>query len=241
MIAIIPAAGRGTHMGHLTKNLPKPLLPLWGKPILEHILEQIRTSVKEIIIIVGYQSEKIIKYFQTGSRLGLHINYVIQQNLLGNAHALYCARHLVKPYEKFILQWSDILVPSFWYKRLLAEYKKLWQGVLTIDQGDYYSGAGVLLGPEGEVLKIIEKPAPGEIKTCWNSSGIFLFSQKIISFLPNHFPKKREVSISEVVARFIKSGNRIKAIPISKKNYYDIKDQSAYEYYKNYPKPKFLF
>ena len=76
MKAVILAAGKGTRMGALTEELPKPMLPVEGKPILEHIISGIAAQgVREICLIVGWKSEVIEQHFGDGSALGLNITY----------------------------------------------------------------------------------------------------------------------------------------------------------------------
>ena len=80
MKAVILAAGKGTRMGALTEELPKPMLPVEGKPILEHIITGIAAQgVREVCLIVGWKAEVIGKHFGDGSALGLNITYTTQE------------------------------------------------------------------------------------------------------------------------------------------------------------------
>src|SRR3989344_1556102 len=102
MKAVILAAGRGTRLGALTANLPKSLVLVGGRPILEHILSALTSLAKETIIVVGYQAEKIKKHF--GSRfLNLPLTYVKQKKLAGTADALWQGRPYLKPREFLVL------------------------------------------------------------------------------------------------------------------------------------------
>jgi len=106
--AIILAGGLGTRLRPLTDETPKPLLPLKGKPIVQHTIEQLkRHGVKNIILSIGYKADKIKEYFGDGSKLGLNISYVVEDNPLGTGGAVkMAAQGINKP---FILTWGDEL------------------------------------------------------------------------------------------------------------------------------------
>src|SRR3989344_4229672 len=108
MKTIILAAGEGVRMKPLTNNTPKPMLKVSGKPILEHILNDLPEKVDEIILVVGYLKEQIINYF--GDRFGrFKMNYVIQNGKLGTYHALELCKNLINEKEKFLLLYADDL------------------------------------------------------------------------------------------------------------------------------------
>ena len=74
--AVILCGGKGTRLGKLTKNLPKPMVNVSGKPFLEHLIIQLKKNgVKNIILLIGYKGEIIKKYFNTGKQFGVNISY----------------------------------------------------------------------------------------------------------------------------------------------------------------------
>ena len=106
--AIILAGGLGTRLRPLTNDTPKPLLPIKGKPILQHLIENLaQHGVKKVIISVGYKAEKIKEYFQNLD-LGVELHYSIETEPLGTGGAVKeAAKQLTKP---FILVWGDNLM-----------------------------------------------------------------------------------------------------------------------------------
>src|SRR6266699_6219683 len=93
MKAVVLAAGEGTRMRPLTANLPKPLLPVAGKPFLRHSLESLRAAgIKELAILIGWQGHRIRERFGDGALLDLSIAYEEQNERLGTAHAIGCMR-----------------------------------------------------------------------------------------------------------------------------------------------------
>jgi len=104
MQAVFLAAGRGTRFGELTKNIPKPMLEVDGKKLLEHNILKLPKEVDEIIIVVGYLKEKIIDFF--GSEYdGKKVSYVHQEELLGSGHAIYLCKNIIK--NKFLVLMGD--------------------------------------------------------------------------------------------------------------------------------------
>ena len=90
--AILLAAGRGTRMGELTQELPKPMLPLNGRPMIEHIVRRLQQAgLREILIVVGYRREVIEDHFRAGFS---GISFVVQEVVEGTASALKLGRSL---------------------------------------------------------------------------------------------------------------------------------------------------
>ena len=90
MKTVIMAGGRGTRISSLFPDIPKPLIPVMGKPVLEWELLSLRDQgFTDIILTVSHMAEKIEDYFGDGSRLGIHIKYFEEKEPLGNAGALF--------------------------------------------------------------------------------------------------------------------------------------------------------
>jgi len=107
--ALILAGGKGVKMRPLTYEMPKAMLPVKGKPILEHTIEQLKkNNIREIIVACGPLSEKIKDYFGDGSRFSVKISYVDEKSDLGTGGALRSALPLVGS-DPFIMIWGDVL------------------------------------------------------------------------------------------------------------------------------------
>lgn len=104
MQAVILAAGKGTRMGELTRNYPKPMLEIAGKNLLEYKLEILPDNIDEIIFVVGYQKDKIVNYFGNKYK-GKQITYVEMFDLNGTGSALWNCRHLL--HDKFLVMMGD--------------------------------------------------------------------------------------------------------------------------------------
>src|SRR3954452_17105100 len=92
MRAVVMAGGEGTRLRPLTSNQPKPMVPIVGKPCMEHILELLRThGFNDVVITVAFLPQAIRTYFGGGENLGLSIEYSVEENLLGTAGSVRLA------------------------------------------------------------------------------------------------------------------------------------------------------
>ena len=159
MKAVILAAGRGTRMGALTEELPKPMLPVEGKPILEHIITGIAAQgVREVCLIVGWKAEVIQKHFGDGSALGLNITYTTQEVQDGTGKAPELAREFVGN-DAFLLTYGDILVRPGTYKQMIARFGEGdFSGLITVTLGEDVRKGGINFFDDDFCLqKIVEK------------------------------------------------------------------------------------
>ena len=109
MKAVVLAGGKGTRLRPLTFSIPKPLLPIGEKPILEIILKNLKKSgITEVIISVGYQGQLIKAFCDDGARFGLAVKYVDEEKPLGTAGPLSLMRGCFDDGEEFILMNGDI-------------------------------------------------------------------------------------------------------------------------------------
>jgi len=123
MQAVILAGGKGTRLGFLTKNAPKPMLVVNKKPFLEHLLINLkRNGIKDIVLCIGYLSYKIKDYFKDGSKFGLKISYSTETRLLGTGGALKKAENFLN--HSFILLNGDTYLPVD-YSGLFRHFRKL--------------------------------------------------------------------------------------------------------------------
>lgn len=106
MQIVILAAGEGKRMRPLTEHVPKPMLVISGKTIIEHILSALPDEVDEIILVVGYLKEQIIEYFGDTFE-GRRVRYVIQDKPLGTGHALFACKDLL--HDRFMVMMADDL------------------------------------------------------------------------------------------------------------------------------------
>ncbi len=118
MEALILTAGKGTRLYPLTKNLPKPLIPVAGKPLICHILDVLEKRVNRVIVVIGYESEQIQ---DTIDKLdySFDVQWVIQQEQLGTGHAVKICEQDINS-SHFLMMYGDILTTPNVIKDILT-------------------------------------------------------------------------------------------------------------------------
>lgn len=224
MKALILAAGKGTRMGSLTSEIPKPMLSVGGRPVLEWIVCGLRDSadVTEFCLVVGHQKERILSHFQDGAALGVAIAYREQPVLDGTGRAPLLARDWIRD-DPFLLSYGDILVNPDEYRRLVDAYRD--DGVIAVcPSQDIRLGGAVLLDPDGLVQDIIEKPEHPELfPNSRYNAGIYVFSPRIFFFMARLEKSARgEYELTDAVRQLARTG-RVHGL-ILKGRWADVRD-----------------
>lgn len=158
MKTIIMAGGRGTRIAELFPNIPKPLIPVDGMPILEREIRSLaRQGFDDIILTVGYLADKIISYFGDGSKLGVKIDYFVEKTPLGNAGALFRLRDKIGV-EPFLLLNADAAFDVD-FNRMIAFHRQ-HGGLVTLfthpNSHPYDSGL-IIADKDGKVERWLSK------------------------------------------------------------------------------------
>lgn len=229
--AVIAAAGNGTRMSPLTQFIPKELIPIIDKPILQAIIEQcVDAEMAEILIIVKDETSLIIDFVNEvfevkDSKIGKSkIEFIIQNQLLpyGNARPLFTIRDLIRPDERFIYTWGDVLISgeNCGIKEVLAEYEQDTKvhGILTtfkVNDTEIKEKAAIKIkeGTSNIIEDIIEKPKPEEKPSNFGTTAPFVLSGKIFDYLdPEKLnPNKNEFVLQDSIREMLKSGLKFKA------------------------------
>lgn len=176
MKAVILAAGEGNRMRPLTYTRPKVMLPIANKPILEHLLiEMKKAGIKEFAFIVGYHGETIRQYFGNGDRWDVRIDYITQRKQLGTAHALRMVEGFVE--DKFLLANGDVLVKGRDIKKVSASDNTTLSLIKVEDPKDL--GVVEIVGDKigGIYEKVVSRPSN------LVNAGVYLLTGEIFSAL----------------------------------------------------------
>ena len=206
--AVILAAGRGTRMGELTREIPKPLIPLNGRPMLLHILDRIAAAgVEEVLLVTGYLAEQIE---EVASGHGLRVSFRRQETVNGTAKAALLARQWVGV-SPFLLTFGDILAEPEHYVGMRESFTG-FDGVLAARYvEDPYQGAAIYVDEERRVQRIIEKPERGTSTTHWNSAGIYVFSPIVFDELERvPLSARGEYEATSAITQMLDAGRALK-------------------------------
>lgn len=175
MQAVILAAGRGTRMRELTESIPKPLLPLAGKPLIEYQFDALPDEVDEVIVVVGYLGSAIQQKFG-GEWKGKRLLYIEQDTLDGTAGALWRAKDILK--DRFVVLMADDIYAKEDVRRA-ADARNWILGVLSVEDMD---GKGkVTTDKKGNIVEVVEDShGPGLVGTNLFAFDTRLFSSKLV-------------------------------------------------------------
>jgi mannose-1-phosphate guanylyltransferase len=182
--AMILAGGMSTRLYPLTKQVPKPLVPVAGEPITAHVMRWLNSfGYRDLAINVHYLGDKIESTLGDGSRYGVKLNYLHEDVLMGSAGA-------VKPLQSFftstfvIVGCDDLTDANL--ETLVAFHKKSGAlatiGLLEADEVDQYGV--VILDDNGRIIEFQEKPAKGTERSKLVNTGIYVFEPEILDYIP---------------------------------------------------------
>lgn len=161
MLTIIMAGGRGTRITSVAGNVPKPMIPICGKPVLEREIECLREQgFKDIIITVNYMGDVIMNHFQDGSRFGVKISYYYEREPLGNAGALFRLRKEIADSkdDSFLLLNADSVFNIDFNRFVAAHMEKNADITLFTHPNSHPYDSGLLIAsPNGDVLQWLTK------------------------------------------------------------------------------------
>jgi NDP-mannose synthase len=178
MRAIILAGGKGVRLAPLTAVIPKPLVPVGGKPILEIVIGQLQSyGFRHITLAVGYMGDLIRAYFGDGVKYGVKIDYSYEDAPLGTAGPLSLINGLN---ETFLVMNADVLT-NLNYQELI-HYHQAHRGIATIGayERETRIDLGVIIKKGGKRIKdYVEKPT----RKFLVSMGVYIFEPQILEFL----------------------------------------------------------
>lgn len=197
MKTIIMAGGRGTRIAELFPDIPKPLIPVDGMPILEREIRSLaRQGFTDMIITVGYLADKIIEYFGDGSKFGVKIDYFVEKTPLGNAGALFRLRDKIGG-DPFLLLNADAAFDVD-FKRMVAFHKQ-HGGLVTLfthpNSHPYDSGL-IIADKNGKVEQWLSKE---DERPQWYdnrvNAGLHVIDPKVLDELADKIELEKKVDL----------------------------------------------
>jgi dTDP-glucose pyrophosphorylase len=215
VLGVILAAGKGIRLLPFSERFPKPILPILGKPLLQHQVECLRDiGVRRVIIVIGHLGFEIVRALGDGRDLGMELEFVDQGPTLGIAHAVSRLETLVD--RPFMLFLGDIFFLHDDLSRMLAMLgADDVRGVLAVKEEPSVEAIRrnfvVLEDGQGFVRRVIEKPRfpPSHLKGC----GLYLFDPHVFDAV-RRTPRtamRDEYEITDAIQIFIDDGHRVRA------------------------------
>ncbi|MDP2218272.1 MAG: sugar phosphate nucleotidyltransferase [Methanolobus sp.] len=208
MKAVVLAAGEGRRCRPLTLTRSKVMLPVANKPILEHVINALaKNDVQDVILIVGYEKERVMDYFGDGGEFGVKIRYIEQKAQIGTAHAILKARDSIDPEDEafLVVNGDNIIEPD-----TIRDLLKSSGGDATVlaCKKENATGYGVIVVDGQRIKKIVEKP-PHMVSHLINT-GIYLFRPQIFEIIERTpLTHTGEYAITDTLQIMIDEGMRV--------------------------------
>ncbi len=184
MKAVIMAGGFGTRIHPLTISMPKPMIPLINRPIMEHIVNLLKQhGITDLVLLLFHQPEVIKKYFGDGSEFGVRITYVTPLEDFGTAGAVKAAaKHLN---ERFMIISGDLLTDFDLSEAMTFHKQKRAKATITLTTvTDPLQFGVVITDKESRITKFLEKPGWGEVFSDTINTGIYILEPEVLELIP---------------------------------------------------------
>jgi histidinol-phosphate phosphatase family domain/HAD-superfamily hydrolase, subfamily IIIA len=184
MKAVIMAGGKGTRLRSLAENIPKPMLPISGKPVLEYQIENLKKSgIHEIILVVGYLKQRIKNYFEDGSKFGVEINYIEEKEPLGTAGAFFYLQNSM--IEDFLLVFGDLIFDVDFMR--FMNFHKRHEALITLyghPNSHPYDSDIIIEDSKQRVIEILSKNREREFfYHNFTNAGLYCINPKVLNYI----------------------------------------------------------
>ncbi|MBI5463694.1 MAG: NDP-sugar synthase, partial [Ignavibacteriales bacterium] len=186
MKAVIMAGGFGTRLRPLTSNLPKPMVPMANKPMMEHIVELLKFhGITNIVSTLFYQPDQISGYFGNGSTFGISMQYRKAEADYGTAGSVRNAKDFLD--ERFIIISGDVLTDFNLRKAIDFHEKKKAAATIVLTHSENPLQFGIVVTrDDGTITRFLEKPSWGEVFSDTINTGIYILEPEILDLVPEH-------------------------------------------------------
>jgi NDP-sugar pyrophosphorylase family protein len=213
--AVLLCAGRGARLAPLTDVTPKALVPVGGRPLLDHQLEELRAAgVHDLVVVTGHLGDRIRDHLGDGRALGFEIHYVEQDPPLGTGDAMRRAMPHVRT-DPFLLGYTDLYVSPLerlWSRMRRDDRPKI--AATWVDNAGRY-GRLTVRSEDGTVADLIEKD--GQATPGWANRGFYMLPRAIEPYLARLSPSPRgELEFTEALAAYVRAGGPLGILSVSR-------------------------
>ena len=227
--ALVLAAGKGTRLMPLTLAVPKEMIRVGIRPVIEHVIEVLKAGgIKDILIIVGRKKEAIMDYLGSGEKLGVNIYYRIQDEPKGTAHAVYYGRDFIGS-EDFVVMYGDNYFKPYDAMKDIVKFHESRKADATLvlhPVKDPRRFGIVKTNEKDEVLHMIEKPSLEEAKSYkvnagyLNIAGLLILKSVIFDYIKKTKPGTNdEIWLTDSVKLLRRDGYKILGFVFSGRRY----------------------
>lgn len=183
--ALILAGGKGTRLRPITYEIPKPMVPIQGRPLLEHTIEFLKKhDIRDIIISIGFLGDKIREYFGDGSKLGVRISYVDETEPTGTAGPLRLAAPHLKNHH-FVMINGDNLFNLDLDNMIHNHFENNCLATIALASVNDPTKYGVARLKGQQITEFVEKPKMKDAPSNLINAGVYLLSPEVLKLVPN--------------------------------------------------------
>jgi dTDP-glucose pyrophosphorylase/CBS domain-containing protein len=218
MGAVVMAGGQGKRLYPLTETMPKPMLPVGERPLLERTIERLRDAgINRVNIATHYKPEKITEYFGDGKKMGMELNYVRETRPLGTAGALGL---MEKPNEPLLVINGDILTEVDFQAMLVYHLEHEAEMTVAVRQYDLQIPYGVVECEGTQITELREKP----VHNFFVNAGIYLLQPSVYGYIDGG----EQLDMTHLIQRLLDNGQSVVSFPI-REYWLDIGQITDYE------------
>lgn len=216
--AVIMAGGNGTRLRPLTYKIPKPMLPVGNRPLLEVIIDRLRRAgVRDVVITTRYKASMILDHFDDGSRFGVDVSYIWEMEPGGTAGSLA----LLEPSDQRVLVTNGDVLTRIDYRAVLDFHRENHADMtVTVRQHEVTVPYGVVSTDGVNICGIAEKP----VIRHFINAGVYLLEPEVC----RHVPRDRTFHMTDLIETVIGQGGTVVGFPV-RENWIDIGQMADYE------------
>lgn len=213
MKGLIPAAGMGTRLKPITLAIPKELLMIGDKAVIEYVIDAMReVDITEITVVVGWRKHAILDYLGSGKRLCVKISYVVQDERNDLAKAISAGSHIINDESFLVVLGDDFFYPKTFLKDILAFHNQ--QGadatIGVVKVSDVTRHGIIKPGENNKIIDIVEKPSKDQAPSDLGCMGVYIFKPVIFEAIKKTKPGvKNEYQITDSIKVLVEEGYKV--------------------------------
>jgi len=213
MKGLIPAAGLGTRLHPITLAIPKELMLIGEKAVIEYVIEAMKeVGITDITVVVGWKKNAILDYLGSGKRMGVNISYVVQDDRNGLAKAVASGKHIIGDETFLVVLGDNFFYPQMFLKDIVSFHQeKGADAAIGVVEVENPSRHGIIKpGENDKIVDIIEKPTKQESPSNLGCIGIYVFNPDIFDAIRKTKPGvNQEYQLTDAIKILIEDGKQV--------------------------------